>query len=182
MEKAADSGEPIDIRSIIHCLVVDTLFALCFGKSFGSLEHGDQERTPQVAYHSAFSSSVLQQIADALRTVKLSTVFGSMPWTLPYMRRFGPYMPDWTWVGKGIKVRDQVRQVRVSLNGRPDASRSVGRADVDRLGHNGYEARQAVSRLARRADRVSQPGDGRADVADGNGSVRHRLHSLLHVF
>jgi hypothetical protein len=51
LDHAADHNSPLDIKNLIHCLVIDVLGELAFSKPFGALDDLDENRLPSVNKH-----------------------------------------------------------------------------------------------------------------------------------
>jgi len=93
LERAAETGQPLDLKSLIHWLVIDVLGDLGFGKSFGMLACGDNNQAPHLEYH-----------------LRVGSIGGTMPWLLPYIRKYGKYMPI-KWVSGAVEARDKLKKL-----------------------------------------------------------------------
>ncbi|KAK0105970.1 hypothetical protein ONS95_004479 [Cadophora gregata] len=115
LDKAAATGEEIDLKEWIAFFVMDVLGELAFSGSFGVLESGDATLMPPVREH-----------------VLLGTTSGHLPWLIPYINKVVPYLPIPA-LQKMIKGRTGLRELAVASVERRMKSQSQRKDLLGRL-------------------------------------------------
>jgi len=109
LDKAAQDGEAIDLKTWIAFFVMDVLGELAFSKPFGVLDSGDVQQMPPIHGHVSFNEESRWPSLN-IEQVLLATVTGQLPWLIPYVNRILPWLPI-PRLKKMINGRLNLRQV-----------------------------------------------------------------------